>query len=525
MRPLHLTLISAGIIAILTGIIISPDFIAIHISSDHVVSPEVNKGLQWIRFLSMLIGGLMLTAGFLSSRYQDHMRKLISHPVGTILLIIFCWTVLVFINLLLKLAGMGPGTPDFFPLSEVFGPRIRISGLPYSLLFLLTLFVSLRYKFFNLTSAWVFGTFLIIFGNLAQGGPEEAFYKPITASDYFHEGIYYYEQYYHEAIGITDWREWLGNFNANLLHLKIHARTHPPLAVLLHYFFIKLSNHNLPVMSGLFIGLSSASIAFVYQIMKLLDVPERQRFLVAILFSVIPAYNIFSAISLDGAIISFGALFLTGFIHILKRGLSLPGFMMFFAGLLLVNLHTYLGLFLLGTSGIVAMHMIIVHRKFGLFKALVICLLLMLFVHLFLDYYYGYSHIKAFLTASSFEDTTSILDNPVMYIMTRLENGTMFAIFLSLAILALFFHPSILNNRIFDWRNDVNMVFVYGIAPLVPFLLMGGLYTGEIARICLFMYLFFVLILTKLQERWLRILLVTTGIQTAVMQTIAGYFW
>ncbi|MBI4707199.1 MAG: hypothetical protein HY761_04675 [Candidatus Omnitrophica bacterium] len=523
MRFLKILLTSAGIAGLLGATVLSPDFVLKHLSSDGIVTAEGYEAIKQLRLFAFLLGSLLTAAGSLFFIFPERARNLLKRPAGAVLMLIIGWLVMAFVNYLMKKMGMSIGTPDLFPFSELDGPRIHIAGLPFSVMFLAVLFLSIKYSGdFNVFQIWIIGLSLILLGNLAQGGVEEAFYKPISAPFYY-LNMPHYQQYYHDAVKITDWHEWLRSFNLQQAHLLSHTRTHPPFAVLLHYFFIRLFHGNLMFIAGSFIFLSSISMILIYQIMKGLDLPKQQSAQFALLFSVVPAYNIYSAVSLDGVVISFCTLFLSGVIMMVKNRRGLSGVLFFISGLLLMNILTFTGFFMVAASGIIALRELFINRKLNVLLALAILLLIMLMTHVCMKTYFGYDHIQAFLTAVHLEPES--LFNPIAYIMTRLENLTMLLIFLSFGITAVLLRPEYLGLRIFDLRDNINAIFVAGILPLLLFLLIGGLYTGEIARIFLFIYPFFLLVLRNVGESTLRFLLVAAGVQTVIMQTIGGYFW
>jgi len=515
----------AGIVGILSAIIISPEFFANYISTDHVISPEGYERIHKLRGLSLLIGCLLLSSGILYSKFPEHARNFIRRPVGTMLILIIGWIIIAFINFMLKTAGLSTGTPDFFPFSEFYGPRILFSGLPYTVLFLIAFFISLKYsEHFNVLHVWFAGLILIVLGNLAQGGVEEAFYRPINAPFYYLD-VPYYQQYYHEAIKITDWREWLNSFNMQQVHLLKHTRTHPPFAILIYYFILKISDNSLPIIAGSFVFLSSLSIILIFQIMRVLGLSKQQSSLFALLFSVIPAYNIYSAVSLDGVIAGLSTMFLLGAIMIIKRGGNIRWMLLFIAGIILSNLLTFLALFLFATAGFVALRELIINRNHGILLTLFIAIIVMIFTHFFMLHFYEYNHIQAFLTASNLEPKSLLLSNPLAYVMTRMENVTMIAIFLSFGISAILLRPSYLKLRVFDLHDDVSSIFLAGIMPVLVFFLIGGLYTGEGVRILLFIYPYFLFPLRNIDEPLLRFLVSAAGTQTIIMQTFGGYFW
>jgi hypothetical protein len=527
LRLLGFILAISGIVGILSAVIITPEFATNYISADNFITPEGYKNLSKLRLFSLLIGCLLLVLGFLSFKFPGHTQNFINRPMGTLLILIFGWIVIAFINFVMKKVGLNTGTPIFFPFSEFYGPRIHFSGLPYTVLFLIAFFIALKYsKYFNIFHVWLVGLTLIVLGNLAQGGLDEAFYKPFNAPFYY-LGVPYYHQYYHDAIQIADWREWLSSFNANQPELTTHAKVHPPFAVLLHYLILNLGGHNLLILACSFILLSSLSIILVFQIMRSLELTTKQSSQFALLFSVIPAFNIYSAASLDGIIVSSSSIFLLGMVKIVRKGVNLPGLLLFIGGILLTNLLTFGIIILLAIAGLVTLREGIINKKGDMVLTLSISLLLLILTDIIILRYLGYDHIQAFLTASRLENPQGfrLFHEPLIYVMTRIENISEIMIFLSFGVLALLFHSDYLRLRICNLQDNINSIFLAGVISLLLAFLAGAFKTGETARSCLFIYPYFLLVLRNLEESMLRLLIIIAGLQTIIMQTFGGYFW
>jgi len=448
------------------------------------------------------------------------MFSFIKHlPVKTMLKLILCWVVLVVFNYILIKSGLNPGTPVNFPISNLQDVSIRFFGLPYTVLFLIVFFLALKYsERLNMLQVWIAGLILIVLGNLAQGGVDAAFYKPFYETDY---------QYYHDAIQITNWRAWLSYFNTNQVELLAHSQTHPPFAVLLHYFLLNIGGNKLFILATPFILLSSLSIILVWQIMKSLGLSARQSSQLALLFTVIPAFNIYSAVSLDGIIAMFSTIFLLGMVKIVKRGMNLPGMFLFIGGILLTNLFTFGGIFLVATACLTATREIIIRKRYGILLALLVSLLAGILSYIAMLHYFAYDHVKAFLTASAIENPHGFraFYIPLEYFMTRIENVAEIALFLSIGAFALFFHHHHLKLRIYDLHDDITSIFLAGVICLLLMFIAGAFKTGETARACLFIYPYLILALRNLQEHTLRSTIIVAGLQTIIMQTFGGFFW
>jgi hypothetical protein len=431
------------------------------------------------------------------------------------------WIVLAFGGYILFTSGpdLGMPVPEYFPISIFYGPRIHFSGLPYTVLFVIVLFLSARHiPNFNVLQVWGLGLTLIVLGNLAQGSIDAAFCRPFCESGF---------QYYHDAIQVSDWREWLREFNVNQSTLLRHSKTHPPFAVLLHYSVLNSAGHSVLVLAGSFTVLSSLSIILVWKIMRSIGLTVQQSSHLALLFSVIPAFNIYSAVCLDGVTAMFCTLSLLGLVRILRDGASPAAVSLFTAGALFTNLLTFGGIFLFAVACLMMMREIIIRKKYDVLRALLVGLLVIVITYGVMLHCLGYDHIKAFHTASWLENPSGFrtLQTSIDYVLTRIEGLAEIALFLSIGVLAVLFRNDYLGLRICDLHSDATSIFLAGITTLLLMFLTGAFRTGETARICLFVYPYFVIVLRKLHQPILRSLSITAGLQTIAMQTLGGYFW
>jgi hypothetical protein len=222
------------------------------------------------------------------------MYKLLGRiPVRTIAYLIAGWIVLAIVNFSIQRTGVYTGVDAWFAMGSRDSPTIHLSGIPYLILFFAILVYAIRYApKLNAYSVWLIGLVLVVTANLGQGGWDAAFMKPFSVSAWG-GGI----QYYHDAIKITSWSDWLGLYNANQHNLLCHTKLHPPFAVLTHYLVLQVFGNSVPALSVTFMLVSSLSIALVWNIFRVLGVPLENRNLLTLLYSVIPAVNIYTAVS------------------------------------------------------------------------------------------------------------------------------------------------------------------------------------------------------------------------------------
>ena len=444
-------------------------------------------------------------------------------PLKTMGLIIVIWIILAAINLiLLKLFPASlPDTPLWFPISVSSNPALNTSGLPYAILFLILLYWTLKEK--NIRSgmlqAYLIGLAFIILGNLIQGNADIAFRQPLYASN---------NQYYHDALKITSWVDWLNTFNTYQTELFVHSRTHPPFAVLLHYLLIFfLGNHPLQV-GFLFVLLSSISIVFVGLIFGELGVTKEKRNAFIILFSVIPAVNIYTAVSLDGVILTTSTFWLLGLVILLRRPkFSMSGALFFVIGMLLTNLLTFVGVFFFAVSGLVGLLEYFYKRKMQVLivTGLAACLFILLIIGL--NQFAHYDHIRAFFTASHLENPRGFwgLIAPLDFVVSRVECVGEIALFFSVGCLAMLLNKDRLQLDLLAFDDDIVRVALVAIVILAALFLIGLNHTGETARSCIFIYPFLLLFFYKSDRSLLGDLVVLAGLQTVIMQLFFWFFW
>lgn len=437
-------------------------------------------------------------------------------------LIVSAWLALGILNLALLESGWPLDTPKWFPISIFYGPTLNSSGIPYLCCFLAVIVSARRFASkLDVYGVWLVGAALIVLGNLGQGDWDTAFRKPFYAG---HIQI----QYYHDAIKIDSWSEWLESFNASQPALLEHTRTHPPFAVLIHYLLLQASGNSIAFLGIMFTLASSLSIVLVWHIFKTLDVPLERRNLLSILFSVIPAVNIYSAVCLDGLVLTSATLFLLGILCILKLGkISFWGLTSVVSGFVITNMLTYGGLFLVGVASVQALREFMVSRRFKIALSLIISIGVMATISTAIFLIYGYDHVQGFLTASALENPDGFqgVQMPVQYLATRVEGVCEIGLFLSVGFLAMLFHPDRLGFSWSDWRSTSVGLMLSGLVILFAMLASGAFRTGETARAALFIYPYVMLSLANADATVLRAILTAAGLQTVAMQLIGVYFW
>lgn len=213
------------------------------------------------------------------------------------------WPVTVFAPLL-------PRTPDL-----VTDTLVAITLL---ILFYFAAAFLVRHRF-RLRYVVVVGIALVIGSNLIQG-INQGLSDPVSGSN---------NQYFHDAILISDASNFLKEFNERQRDLLIHSRTHPPGPVLTIYGLLKLLQR--PSLVAIAIALVSVSLSLFF-LSRLLrtELGSPTAGFATFLFVLIPAIQVYYLASIDALIASLllGALY---FFLLPRRALSLAGTVVFLA--------------------------------------------------------------------------------------------------------------------------------------------------------------------------------------------------
>ncbi len=411
--------------------------------------------------------------------------------------------------------------PLWFPIPQSPGLTFNASGLPYAAAFLFLLFWAAKIPKmqYGIFQAWLVGLSFILLGNLIQGNPDIAFRQPLVASNF---------QYYHDALKITSWVDWLSTFNINQPHLLVHSQTHPPFAVLFHYTLIQLVGDRPLRLAAAMIFIASLSIPIMSWVFAELGLGREARNRLAILFSLIPAVNIYIAVSLDGIVLTTCTTFLLGLVMLVRRPrFSLIGLSLFGAGIIFTNLLTFAGVFALVVGGFMGGVEWLTKRSARVMISTVVAAILLGLAIYALDKFGHYNHIQAFITASRIENPGGFrgLTDPLNYVLSRLECVGEIAFFFSIGCLALFFRKArqpLIPGKL---STDAARIGLVGMATLGLMFLAGLNRVGETARSCMFIYPFMLLFLHENDNVLTRDLMILAGLQTFLMQLLSHYFW
>ncbi len=441
-------------------------------------------------------------------------------PIKTLLSFIFGWVILLSIYRVF-LFDRGLDTPIWFPSSVVEFNGLHLSGIVFFLLFwhiLIPALINLdrSNEWYIVLKCWL----LIIFGNLIQGSYKLAFLKPFYGAG---------NQYYDDSLNVPNVLEWLASVNTNQTQLSMHGRTHPPFAILIHDFFLVISGYKVEAIAIGFAMISLFSIPLLLIIFKTLKLELANRKLLLLLFSILPAVNIYSIVCLDGIILTTSTLFLLGLVMLRIEGKNpLPGIVLIIAGTISTNFLTFGGLYLFGVLGIIALFDLFKKKNKTTFYSLIISIVVFLGCVLALKFFFNYDHIKGFLTASHIENPDGFLlfSNPLIYLLSRVEGISEIAFYLSFPVLVYLIALRKNSQKKYRWFEDKsNLLITAGGFMLVLMLISGAFRTGETARCCLFFYPYLLLLLTDLRKETLPWLVITAGLQTSLMQLFCNFYW
>lgn len=514
-------LFGIGVLCILGAVFATPAFVLRHYHTPKgSVDPSSLHVLQQFRFAAAAVGIFALVCSVLIPLNYVAFRRAIAAtylPWGTILLLIVGWAMLVAINLVLRGAGVETGAVYFFPIN-LLRPTIHIAGIPYAIAFIGILGWSAVYRPpKNALQAWLVGLVLIVLGNLIQGGFDAGFCQPFVKG---------HDEYYDDAVKIANWQNWLREFNQIQPALQTHSQTHPPLAVLIHYWPLQLPG-GLTTLSLGFVFISSTSILLLCRILQSFGIDRMRAAQFGVLYAVLPAVNIYCAVSLDGVILTCATMALLGIVLLIRENNLRLGVPVFLLGLGFTNALTFGALFLWLVAAIFAFIQWHRFRQCHLAMALLIAVAIGVGAHFLLLNCCNYNHVQALRTASHLENPGGFrgFAEPIRFIGSRITDMAELAVFLSLGVLAVLVRRSRSNSMEANRSRDGDFYGATACAVLVIMFLTGAYKTGETARACLFFYPYAMLLLLNEPPLMVRSLTLFAGLQTAFMQFIGDYHW
>lgn len=428
---------------------------------------------------------------------------------------IFIWVAIAGANFYYQNQGGYTGNGILFPISVIYPNQFLWSGFLFAFLFLISGIFAFKYADkLNLFLLFLVAAMLVILGNFSQGNFDIAFLQP-----FYLKG----RQYYTDAIAITDGQIWLRDFSKNLEHFQLHTKTHPPFVTLFHFWILSITN--IETLAIVFFAIGCLSFPLFYKILYYLDFEESRRRWMTILFAIIPSVNIYLLVSIDALILTFTLIFLLGLARIFHyKKIDSSSFLLMLLGLILTNLFSFSGLFLFAFLGCLSIYFLLKGKWNFIWLSL---MLTVVFVLILISIYVttGYNHLQVFLLASQSEnpDGFRLFHQPLVYLMTRLEDICEILLFLSFGFLAILFskRPT---SKTFENQN-INILFFCATTALSAMLITGAYGTGETARACLFMVPYFLILLKDIDANQFKVLFYLCLFQTFGMQMIGNFYW
>lgn len=447
------------------------------------------------------------------------MKNIIEHfPVKTFALVIFVWILIALGNYWAHTSGNYPGTGILFPFSVIYPSNFLMESILYGVLFLaIGIFSYLKIENINKWALFFICVLMVFLGNMMQGNIDIAFLQP-----FYYKG----RQYYTDAIAIQDWVVWLRDFTLNQENFQLHTRTHPPFTTLIHYWILELFGGSILGLSLTFFAFSMLSIFLFYEILGYFNFKNLDKKRLILLFSIIPSFNIYSLVSIDGLVLTLTLGFLLSVSRIMIT--NKIGFFTIILGsatLIGVNLLSFSGLFLFAFAGLLCLWGFYT-KKYVYFKFLLILIINYVLYFYAIYYLLDYNHYEVFYNASKMENPNGfiLLHDPKIYFATRLEDICEILLFLSFGYTALLFSKNKAYFPMFQDKN-INILFFCAVIALMTMFLTGAYGTGETARACLFIAPFFILLLKNIHHKTLSILYFLCLFQTFGMQMIGNFYW
>jgi hypothetical protein len=327
------------------------------------------------------------------------------------------------------------------------------------------------------------------------------------------------QSYFAESFGVDSVKSYLSHYGEWQAQLGTHARTHPPGAVLLHYFARQLVPN--PGALALLLGAAAfalAVVSFFYLARRF--VSPRPAATATLVFALLPAVQIYFITSLEAV----AAALMLGAVCCFFQPRPLVRFVASAALLLGAALLTFSALFVpLVMTGHALLSRRRLRASLGVVASVAALLVLVRAVT-------GFDWLSSLRTASALENPEGfwLFATPGSYLFTRLEGLTEVCLFASPLVLVAALW--LLGSRSLSHGELRVLVFV-ALGAFLAMLLAGAFKTGETARSCLFVAPFLVLPIAAVDEaRALapaRRTFLTAAVfaQTVLMQLVGQYYW
>ncbi|WP_435078124.1 hypothetical protein [Halococcus sp. AFM35] len=438
-------------------------------------------------------------------------------------------TAVVFLNVFLKyvngqLLGNARGVPEYWPVS-IFEFRIgqlRPEWVAPALLAAIAVFalamVSLRRDGTSIVPVVVGGVVLLVLSNLLHGFTH-GFVVPLATR----------EGYYQLAPTITDPLAFIRTYEANQLSYVVHAKTHPPGAVLTFTLLDWLFGSRAPIAAAIALLSLPTSAYLLYRLLGTYYSRRVARY-TTLLFVLLPAIQVYYLASIDALITTL--MLATVYLFTREsRWMTLSAFV----PLLVVSFQLFLFVFLVPVLAGIALFR---REKTAPLAAM---LLGLVGFYLFVDVALGYNYVRGFLIASNQQNPGGfmLLAEPARYVFTRFEDIAELALFFTpflcllaaRGLFALWWDVGGKRLRVDSREREPFVMAALALTGFAALLAAGVYHTGETARGAMFMYPFLMLpvaaAIDRIDSAWRGEWLLAAAVfgQALVMQLIGGYLW
>ncbi|MFX1567536.1 MAG: hypothetical protein ACFFCV_04120 [Promethearchaeota archaeon] len=406
-----------------------------------------------------------------------------------------------------------------------------------SFLIVIQYFFRSRPRNLNIYLVVLFGTLLIIFTNLISGW-ESGIVSTIGGNG----------EIYTDAIQIVNPISFIRDFEALQDSLSVHARTHPPGAVLIIYIFFLLFNSPGIIAIAICVVSAMFSTYFLHGIFKRLFEGEVPRYMIFV-YLLLPAIQVYYLANIY-AIVTTLIIGVIYFYLYEKKVISIIGcilcaflasFISFMALFIIVCLCFY-EIFNLKRKGSLKRDMLLSKEGIkGTLKdsqRLIAIILGIIGIYGLLLLILNFNYINSFLTAMTAETSQGwkLITNPFEYFTTRVKNIMDILMFFGPILIVLFYQGfRILKRRklLDDTSAQLYHLVSAAIITLLIIFALGAYDHGETARAAMFLYPFLLIpVAIYIQESYNRIsrselgiLLIVVFGQAILMQLIGSYIW
>ncbi|HEV7700741.1 MAG TPA: hypothetical protein VGO43_10975 [Pyrinomonadaceae bacterium] len=382
----------------------------------------------------------------------------------------------------------------------------------------------LERKRFELRLVCVAAVILIAGTTLIQG-VAAGFYAPVAGyrqNDVFIEYSLEGQEYFHDALNVTDPVDFFRRYNEIQPTLHNHGHTHPPGAILTYYFLTKLLRDPAFMSLAIMIIATLGTIYFFYKLCRT-GLSESTARYMAFLLALLPAIQIYYLATLDALV----AALLTGVVYWFCFGTRRRHVAGALVLLTTSFLLTFVSLFIVPV--LIAFE--VITKRSLKRSAIVIGGMIAIYAVLYLTT--GYDAWHAFREASHYENPNGPMPlvDTANYLFTRLED---------IAELLFFLGPFLLLLVVRGFRGvkfsalrerPLLLLTLLSIVSLLGMFLVGAFRTGETARACAFLYVYLLFPVGHYLEdsgigAYGRLQLASlVFLQSVGMQIIGNYHW